>query len=96
MKEKLKSERDRFYTQVLLSLNDALKTDQFFGGMLSVADIQYYCEISTVVELCNREISKQDQPALHNWFYNTMRQRVELTELDKELKQAIAANTRNE
>lgn len=51
---------------------------------MSIADIQYYCEISTVILLLKAEVSKQDLPRLAQWFYRDMQeQHPDLVQFDE-------------
>jgi hypothetical protein len=58
-------EKKVFFEKILPSLNQKLEGEQYFGKVLSIADVQYYSEISTILLLSSREISKSDLPALH-------------------------------
>ena len=64
-----------FFRELLHSLNDELTKQTYFGARsVSLADIQYYCEISTVVLLLKAEVNKQDLPRLAQWFYQDMQE----------------------
>ena len=67
--EMIENEKKVFFEKILPPLNEKLQGDEYFGKVLSIADIQYYCEISTILLLSSREISKNDLPALHMWYY---------------------------
>lgn len=64
-----------FNDLVLPSLNQKLKTSKpdkgsFFGTeSCSIADVQYYCEISTVLLLLEvKGLDAEKLPFLHKWF----------------------------
>lgn len=65
-----------FFRELLHSLNDELTNQTYFGAKsISLADIQYYCEISTVILLLKSEVNKQDLPRLAQWFYQDMQEK---------------------
>jgi len=67
----LDQEKKNFFENLLPALDKKLKESdyKFFGKVLSIADITYYCEISTVLLLSTREINKEEMPSLHEWYY---------------------------
>lgn len=65
----MEAEKKVFFEKILPPLNEKLQGEEYFGKVLSIADLQYYCEISTILLLSSREISKSDLPALHMWYY---------------------------
>ena len=65
----MEAEKKIFFEKILPTLNEKLQGEEYFGKVLSIADVQYYCEISNILLLSSREISKSDLPALHAWYY---------------------------
>ena len=63
-----------FTKEIMTCLNDELSSSSYFSGgnSISLADIQYYCEISTLLYLLKTEIKKSDHPKLYEWFYQSM------------------------
>lgn len=60
---------------------------------MSVADIIYYIEISTILMLSLRDISKTELPKLNNWYYNNMGSKSTiLQDLDKKFLETMAKN----
>ncbi len=60
---------------------------------MSVADIIYYVEISTILLLSLRDISKTELPKIHNWYYNNMQSKSSiLQDLDKKFLETMAKN----
>jgi hypothetical protein len=55
-----------------------------------VADLQYYCEISTIVNLTRRELSESELPNLAQWYNDRLSQIPEIIQLDKKLKEIVA------
>jgi hypothetical protein len=73
----LEYEKRTFFSKILPALNHKLieSKKEYFGGVLSIADLIYYHEISTILLLSTREISKTELPRLHEWYYENMRQK---------------------
>ena len=69
------------------ALNVQLKDSLYFGGQLSIADIVYYIEISTITILSGKSVMPKNTK-IEMWFMETM-QREEIRELDMQLKQSI-------
>lgn len=65
----MEAEKKIFFEKILPTLNEKLQGEEYFGKALSIADVQYYCEISNILLLSSREISKSDLPALQIWYY---------------------------
>lgn len=83
---------------MLPALNSKLAEsgNKYFGGCLTIADIQYYCEINTILALSAREISKNDMPSLHEWYYMSMRAKnPELVTLEQQFLDTLAKNKRS-
>ena len=53
-------EKTTFFEKLLPALNQKLLqgNNSYFGEVISIADLIYYCEISTVLTLGQRELSK--------------------------------------
>ena len=64
-----------------------MKDSLYFGGQLSIADIVYYIEISTITILSGKSVMPKNTK-IEMWFMETM-QREEIRELDMQLKQSI-------
>ena len=56
---------------------------------MTIADVWYYNEIVTLVNLTKRKIDEGTLPHLYAWFYERM-QIPEIKKLDEELKKIIA------
>lgn len=57
--QELNREQDEFFKKLLPSLDKQLENKRFFcGDDITIADIQYYCEISTLVNLTKKELSE--------------------------------------
>ena len=54
----------------------------FFGNQMSIADILYFWEISTVQELLKREIVSQQTSYLHKWYHETMKQTPAIAQIE--------------
>lgn len=58
-------EQDEFYKKLLPQLDKELQGKKFFcGNEITVADIQYYNEIATIVNLTKKELSESELPNL--------------------------------
>ena len=89
--QELQREQEEFFKKLLPSLDKQLEGKRFFcGDDVSIADIQYYCEISTIVFLTKRELSQQDYPQLAGWYNDRLSQIPEINQLDKKLTEIIA------
>lgn len=68
-----------------------LQNKKYFGGDdITVADIQYYNEIETIVNLTKKELVESELPNLAQWFNDRMSNLPDLIGLDKKLKEIIA------
>ena len=78
-------------TLLLVSLNQKLSGQSYFSGdRISIADIQYYCEISTIMSLIEQEISKKNYPLLHEWYFNKMQEVYPvLSDLESKFKESL-------
>eukprot|EP00350_Pseudokeronopsis_sp_OXSARD2_P008266 CAMPEP_0170556314 /NCGR_PEP_ID=MMETSP0211-20121228/16231_1 /TAXON_ID=311385 /ORGANISM="Pseudokeronopsis sp., Strain OXSARD2" /LENGTH=151 /DNA_ID=CAMNT_0010866575 /DNA_START=217 /DNA_END=672 /DNA_ORIENTATION=+ len=64
-----------FFERHLPHLNKSLEQKNYFcGSDMTVADIQYYHEIITLLWLTKREIDKVKLPNLYAWLYERMQQ----------------------
>lgn len=60
---------DEFFKKLLPILNNQLEGKSFFCGQdITIADMQYYCEISTILQLTKKELSETEFPHLSRWF----------------------------
>jgi len=85
----IRKEEDEFFKKLLPSLEKQLDGRKYFCCEdFTIADIQYYCEISTIVALTRKDISEVDFPHLYNW-YHSMAEVSELVDLDKKLAAVI-------
>jgi len=57
---------------------------------MTVADLQYYNEISTVVYLTKKDITEAEYPNLALWYNQRMSSLPDIMALDKKLKEIIA------
>lgn len=55
---------------------------------MTIADLQYYNEIITIVHLTKKEITEKDYPNLGHWLNDRMRI-PEIIAVDKRLKEII-------
>ena len=90
----LDAEIKHLFESLLPALNTKLKeSGKYFCGDLSVADLTYYFELSTILLLSVREIKQTEMPNLHQWFYTTMRKETPgLKELDQLFLESLANN----
>jgi len=94
-KEMLEAEKKDFFESLLPALDKKLRDSghKYFGIVLSIADITYYCEISTILLLGAREINKGEMPHLHEWYYTSMHESShDLKELDQLFLDTLAKN----
>ena len=75
------------FTKLLRSLNEQLDDQLYFGGQMSICDILYYTEISTITHLTAKQFIPNNT-RLYEWYTKTMRC-VEINELDGQLRKAI-------
>lgn len=72
------------------SLDKQLENKKFFCGEdITIADIQYYCEISTIVALTKKEISSGEYPNLSIWYNEKMSKLPDMMNLDRKLKEIV-------
>lgn len=87
----MQREQDEFYKKLLPQLDRELQNKKYFGGDdITVADIQYYNEIETIVNLTKKELVESELPNLAQWFNDRMSNLPDLIGLDKKLKEIIA------
>ena len=73
-------ERKKFFELILKFLNGQLgKTIYFCGDSVSVADVAYYSEVSTVLMMLDADI--EEFPLLNTWFYKSMRETFPVLEM---------------
>lgn len=66
--QELAREQEEFFKKLLLSLDKQVENKTFFCGEdISIADIQYYCEISTILNLLKKDLDEQTYPNLSRW-----------------------------
>ena len=86
----LQREQEEFFKKLLPSLDKQVENKKFFcGDDITIADIQYYCEISTLLALTKKELDEGQYPNLGRW-YQISSQIPEITQTDKKLKEIIA------
>ncbi len=56
---------------------------------MTIADIQYYCEIVTLMQLKKRELTAEVYPNLASWFNERRCSQPEIMALDKKLKDVV-------
>ena len=89
--QELQREQEEFFKKLLPSLDKQLEGKNFFcGNDVTIADIQYYCEISTIVNLTKREINAADCPNLAEWYNVRLSQMPDISRQDAKLKEIIA------
>jgi glutathione S-transferase len=87
----LQREQDEFFKKLLPSLDQQLKNKKYFcGDEVTVADLQYYNEISTVVNLTKKDLDETEYPNLSIWFNERMSQIPDIMILDKKLRDIIS------
>lgn len=74
--QELQREQEEFFRKLLPSLDKQLEGKSYFCGEdVTIADIQYYCEISTIVNLTKKDsLSPTDYPNLASWYNERMSQ----------------------
>ena len=88
--QELSREQEEFFKKLLTSLDKQLENKRFFcGDDVTIADIQYYCEIATISQLTKKELNVQDYPHLAEWFNNRLATIPEITQMDRKLKEII-------
>ena len=93
-REMVDAEKKHLFESLLPALNTKLKeAGKFFCGELTVADLTYYFEISTILLLSVKEIKQNEMPNLHEWFYTSMRKETPcLKDLDQLFLESMASN----
>lgn len=67
--EDQKRDREEFFRKILPRLDKQLQGKEFMCGEdITVVDLQYYNEISTVVNLTKVELGEDDYPNLAKWY----------------------------
>lgn len=89
--EDVKQALDEFFNSILAMLDKKLQKYEFLcGEEYTVADIQIYNEIQTVLILHKqRRIESRELPNLFSWF-NKMASLPEIEESDKKLKEIVS------
>jgi glutathione S-transferase len=89
--QEIQREQDEFFKKLLPQLDKELQNKKYFGGDdITVADIQYYNEISTIVNLTKKELVESELPNLAQWYNDRMSQLPDIMGLDKKLKEIIS------
>jgi len=57
---------------------------------MTLADVQYYCELSTIMALFNTDIDEHVYPNLEKWAYERVGAMSYLKDLDDKLKKTVA------
>jgi glutathione S-transferase len=71
-------------------LDKQLENKRFFCGEdITIADIQYYCEISTIVALTKKEISAGEYPNLAVWYNEKLSKLPDIDNLERRLKDIV-------
>jgi len=74
----------------LPSLDKQLENKRYFCGEdVSIADIQYFCEISTIANLTKKDLNQSDYPNLAVWYNERLSQIPEIDSVDRKLKEII-------
>ena len=88
--QELSREMDEFFRKLLPSLDKQLENKKYFcGDEITIADIQYYSEISTLINLTRKELSDSEYPNLHSWYNERCSQTPEIAAMDRKLKEVI-------
>mmetsp|Transcript_31507 Transcript_31507/g.23378 ORF Transcript_31507/g.23378 Transcript_31507/m.23378 type:complete len:169 (+) Transcript_31507:228-734(+) len=78
-----------FFERHLPHLNQSLENKNYFcGEEMTVADIQYYHEIITMLWLTKKELDRAKLPNLYSWLYERMQQQ-DLLKLEEKMKAKI-------
>ena len=75
----------------MLALDAQLAGKRYFcgGSEVTVADLLYYNEISTIVTLTKYNLKPEEYPNLASWYNERMSTIPEVIALDKKLKEMI-------
>lgn len=88
--QELNRETEEFFRKLLPSLDKQLEKKEFFcSDEITIADIQYYCEISTILKITKRELSDGDFPNLALWYNDRLSQIPEIQQLDAKLNEVL-------
>jgi len=86
----IKREQDELFKKLLPSLDQQLINKKYFcGDEVTIADLQYYNEISTIVTLIKKNLDESEYPNLAAWFNDRMSQIPDIMILNKKLKEII-------
>ncbi len=89
--QELAREMDEFFRKLLPSLDKQLENKKYFcGDEITIADIQYYSEISTLINLTKKELSESEYPNLNAWYNERCSSTPEIAAMDRKLKEVIA------
>ena len=89
--EAVQKEQVEFFSKLLPQLDKELIGKKYCcGDEVTIIDIQYYNQISTIVNLTKHELKESDLPNLAVWYNNRMGKLPELMKMDKKLKEIIA------
>ena len=89
--QELQREQDEFFKKLLPSLDKQLEGKKFFCGEdNTIADIQYYCEISTILSLTKKTLEPAEYPNLSPWYNERLSQIPDIMQLDRKLKELLA------
>ena len=88
--QELAREQEEFFKKLLPSLDKQLENKRYFCGEdVSIADIQYFCEISTIANLTKKDLNQSDYPNLAVWYNERLSQIPEIDSVDRKLKEII-------
>lgn len=89
--QELGREQEEFFKRLLSSLDKQVENKRFFcGDDISIADIQYYCEISTILNLLKKDLDEATYPSLSKWYSERCSAIPEIVHSDNKLKEIIA------
>ena len=89
-KQDITNEKEEFFKKLLDALDKQLVNKKYFcGAEMTVADLIYYSEISTIVSITRSGLRPDEYPNLATWFNDKMSTIPEIMELDKKLKEVI-------
>lgn len=89
--QELQRESEEFFKKLLPSLDKQVENKNYFcGDDITIADIQYYCEISTILNLTKKELDDAQYPSLSRWYNERCSSIPEITNSDKKLREIIA------
>ena len=86
-------ELQEFFDRLLPFLNGQLQSKQFFcGNEMTVADLQYYHEILTLLTLTSKDLDENKLPFLSKWYSEKMNI-PELKKQEAKLKEVVLKNS---